>query len=165
MARTVSRCNYNNLLNLKHIMKKLFAPLVLLAISGILLSSCNNSSKLSLTKRHYRSGYYVDFGSKSQTTTPASVSKVFAKHQMAPNVAAKPENHVAVNTSLIVTEKEVVINKMVAPQKTHGNNRMSANPIPLTQKVGIVNTWATNDISGSIGDGIMTGIVLAFPLL
>lgn len=47
-------------------MKKLFPTLILVAVAAVMLSSCSQISTLSLTKRHYRSGYYVDFGGKRQ---------------------------------------------------------------------------------------------------
>src|SRR5579863_5616874 len=132
-------------------MKKLFAPFALLAITGILFSSCSNSSKLAITKRHYRSGYYVDFGSKSPTTTPVPLSKLLVKHQAAPKVKAKPENHVSITVPVAVSEKPFIIEKIATLNKNiKENNLISANIIPLTQKV---NTSINNDISGLAGDG------------
>ncbi len=47
-------------------MKKLIKSIILFVTASILLSSC--SSKLSLTKRHYRKGYYVNNSHKPTTT-------------------------------------------------------------------------------------------------
>ncbi|HSY76294.1 MAG TPA: YqaE/Pmp3 family membrane protein [Bacteroidia bacterium] len=48
-------------------MKKLFSYSIL-AIAGIILFSANgNAQKLTITKRHYTKGFYVDFGSKKKT--------------------------------------------------------------------------------------------------
>ena len=46
-------------------MKKLITPIILFISAIVLLSSC--SSKLSLTKRHYRKGYYVNNTHKHAT--------------------------------------------------------------------------------------------------
>jgi uncharacterized membrane protein YqaE (UPF0057 family) len=48
-------------------MKRLLAGLMLFTANGIILSSCSSTSSLSITKRHYRSGYYVDLGGRSRT--------------------------------------------------------------------------------------------------
>jgi uncharacterized membrane protein YqaE (UPF0057 family) len=47
-------------------MKKHSLFFVLLILSGLLLSSCGRLQNMSVTKRHYRSGYYVDFGSRNK---------------------------------------------------------------------------------------------------
>src|ERR1700758_1633980 len=55
-------------MNLK---KTHFAILVLIGITA-LISSCSSVSNLAFTKRHYRSGYYVDVtGQNNSKFTPA----------------------------------------------------------------------------------------------
>ena len=49
-------------------MKKLLKFTNLLIISGILFSSCETST--SIMKRHYRSGYYIDYTSHNKETAP-----------------------------------------------------------------------------------------------
>jgi uncharacterized membrane protein YqaE (UPF0057 family) len=43
-------------------MKKSLQVIIMLLCSGILLSSCSRLSDISITKRHYRGGYYVNLG-------------------------------------------------------------------------------------------------------
>ncbi|HTB32954.1 MAG TPA: YqaE/Pmp3 family membrane protein [Bacteroidia bacterium] len=61
-------------------MKKQFTSVLLAVAIGILLSSCSNLPNLSLTKRHYRSGYYVNF-SKKNNTSPTSAKLASVKHK------------------------------------------------------------------------------------
>jgi len=44
---------------------------VILFLAGILLSSCARLSTISITKRHYRGGYYVDWGSNKPVVPTA----------------------------------------------------------------------------------------------
>lgn len=41
-------------------MKKTHASVFILAFAGFLLSSCESTSNMSITKRHYRNGYYLE---------------------------------------------------------------------------------------------------------
>lgn len=82
-------------------MKKILASLTLFALTGILLSSCSNSSKLAITKRHYRSGYYVDF-SKRRSIPIIAKALPDNKHNSAQIGTSKPENQVVMNTSTVV---------------------------------------------------------------
>ncbi len=46
-----------------------------LLLAGTLLSSCSKLSNISVTKRHYRSGFYVDLGSSRRSESRPRVSK------------------------------------------------------------------------------------------
>lgn len=136
-------------------MKKLFAGLVLFIVTVILLSSCSNSSKLALTKRHYRSGYYVDFGGKSQKTIASAAKPVLVKTkgQVATIVATKPENYAEVNTPIALPEIPTIVAKIVNQNRAQENNLVGTGVLAANQKTFTVNTLANYDISGSTGDG------------
>ncbi len=89
------------------LMKKLLAPFALFTLALLLLSSCSNLTKISLTKRHYRSGYFVDFGGRR--TVPA-MAKLPAgnKHQNLSPVITKTEGSLAINTPAVNSEKPVI---------------------------------------------------------
>ncbi|HWY99328.1 MAG TPA: YqaE/Pmp3 family membrane protein [Bacteroidia bacterium] len=56
-------------------MKKLFSYSIL-AIAGIILfSATSNAQGLTITKRHYTKGFYVDFGSKKKTESKTIVAQ------------------------------------------------------------------------------------------
>jgi uncharacterized membrane protein YqaE (UPF0057 family) len=60
-------------------MKKSSHVIIMLLCSGILLSSCSRLSDISITKRHYRGGYYVDLGgshkqNKTKQQAPATAT-------------------------------------------------------------------------------------------
>jgi uncharacterized membrane protein YqaE (UPF0057 family) len=84
-------------------MNKLLAQITLFIVATMLLSSCSKQLHMSLTKRHYRSGYYVNFGAKNHTQIPAITSRSIkrAKHQ----AAIKPDNLTVINTSIVTEEK------------------------------------------------------------
>lgn len=86
-------------------MKKLFAPFILFALLCMLLSSCSNTAKLSFSKRHYRSGNFVDVAGRNQTVSSSDCKIPIAT--VDPGlVVKKPENHLAVNTSSIILRKQ-----------------------------------------------------------
>jgi uncharacterized membrane protein YqaE (UPF0057 family) len=137
-------------------MKKLLAGFVLFVFTVILLSSCGNSSKLAITKRHYRSGYYVNLGSKKQTTTATTSVKtpsIKVKEQIAPVIAARSESYTNANIPVAISEKSTIVKEIITPKRVQENSFISASSIPLTQKAFTENTRANNDISGSPGDG------------
>jgi hypothetical protein len=56
-------------------MKKSYNFLLLFSVAVMLLTSCSEGSKLALTKRHYRNGYYVDRGNSKTTQTVIAENK------------------------------------------------------------------------------------------
>ncbi|MEO6884216.1 MAG: DUF5670 family protein [Bacteroidia bacterium] len=63
-------------------MKKLSSSILLFIGASILLSSCGNRL-ISITKRHYRSGYYVDNVYKKSTVTQQAKKPVYTKQMLA----------------------------------------------------------------------------------
>src|ERR1051325_6797921 len=55
-------------------MKKLYFLIMVLALA-VLGTSCSHTLNLSLTKRHYRDGFYVDMGSKKTSSQPVALLK------------------------------------------------------------------------------------------
>jgi len=102
-------------------MKNILTSVILIIASGVLLSSCSNLSKISFTKRHYRSGYYVDFGNKKSNilATSRSVATIPAKtkcHIPSPIVIAKESHHKTLNTLKITTGK-ITTSQKIANRK------------------------------------------------
>jgi hypothetical protein len=116
-------------------MKKLLAPLTLIALAGILFSSCSNSSKLSFTKRHYRGGYFVDRVGKTNTLPGVASIPAKSKQQVAPSVIAKSENPAIVNTPITTAQNEQISkNKIVTS-------------VPSDKNTTIANSGATNNLN------------------
>ncbi|HTB07402.1 MAG TPA: YqaE/Pmp3 family membrane protein [Bacteroidia bacterium] len=109
-------------------MKKIFQQLLVLTASTVLLSSCANISKLSLTKRHYRSGYFVDFGS-SKHITPITVIHRKPQNETLTPVTAKSAQPV-VTTAAIIATNEV--------------NTAPSNIVPKTKKVNAAKIASAN---------------------
>jgi uncharacterized membrane protein YqaE (UPF0057 family) len=148
-------------------MKKLFAPILLLVITGILFSSCSNTSKLTFAKRHYRSGYYVNLGGKSNTVIPASHANTpaISKHTTTAMAKTKPEGYSATNAPVIVSEKPVAVTKIATPKKIQENNLIGANSALVSQKTLVINTGMNNDVSGSVGDGHRDNVSVPFVVI
>jgi uncharacterized membrane protein YqaE (UPF0057 family) len=91
-------------------MKKLLAPLILLTITVSLLSSCYGPSNMAVTKRHYRSGYYVDWGTRKKVIKTSAVYKIAEMPQTERAViSTKPEVYTVQNVHAIVSEKAKAI--------------------------------------------------------
>ena len=148
-------------------MKKLFAPILLFAITGILFTSCSNTSKLAFAKRHYRSGYYVNFGGKSHTVIATSSinAPTITKHQITPIPIAQPEKYIAVNTYVSVSKKSITATKIPTIKNIQGNNFASTNSSSVNQKTLVLNTGMNNDVSGSVGDGHRDNVSVPFVVI
>jgi len=125
-------------------MKKLFIPLTLIALAGILFSSCSNSSKLAFNKRHYRSGVFVDAADKNRTINlPAAVIPVPARNPI--SGIPSTENSTAVNTPIVASQKSVKAQKFTAYQKIQVSNDAFINATASTKNIFIPNSWAINN--------------------
>ncbi len=62
-------------------MKNLFKYACIFICTGILFTSCSHESSISLTKRHYRNGYYVERTSKSNAKQNEQ-EKVYSKQSV-----------------------------------------------------------------------------------
>jgi hypothetical protein len=94
-------------------MKKLFAPLILCAFAAMLLSSCSDTSKLSFTKRHYRSGYFVDATGKNRTIIPVATLPVRVTHPISAKAIVKQENKNEINIPVTATKKTDIVQKKI----------------------------------------------------
>jgi len=135
-------------------MKKLFVPLILFALSGMLLTSCSNSSKLAITKRHYRSGYYVDFGRRT-TATASSVTNRHTRtiHEITPMAIAKPESYVGVNNTVVTLQKSNIYQRIAIPKNNKKIYSLNITSNSTSENTFKLNTKVTNDVSGISGDG------------
>lgn len=124
-------------------MKKILGSITLFALAGILFSSCSNSSKLSITKRHYRSGYCIDFSKRIPTATVAkTVSN--SRHKSVPVIiAANPENQVAVNTTAMATP--VNFQNTPTPLKLQVNNTKTTSQISTDKNMSVANNNNINE--------------------
>jgi uncharacterized membrane protein YqaE (UPF0057 family) len=84
-------------------MKNILQQLTLLTAAIVLLSSCGNLSKMSLTKRHYRSGYFVDFGGIKHIAH-AHTTTIEQKKLGLPVTIAKSPEQIILHTSAIKVE-------------------------------------------------------------
>lgn len=115
-------------------MKKLLHFSSLCILAGLLLSSC--SSNVSIAKRHYRSGYYVDFSKKAPSVNYASAKperKAVLAPIASPELPGIPEQYASAGTQLNTTLIDIPANKK-APLKVRHSvaNAMQMLTQPLT---------------------------------
>jgi len=134
-------------------MKKLFAPITLIALAGVVFSSCSNSSKLAFTKRHYRSGYFVDFGKKARTSANKSVTGIALKpeKQIAIPAIATPGKSIAANRVIIASATPAIIQKITVPKKMDVSKSTGIYWAPISSSVVSFDKATSNDVAGSAG--------------
>lgn len=127
-------------------MKKIAYSLFLFAGAAMLLASCSTQlSNVSVTKRHYRSGYYVDMGNAKHKTEVASQKTIVPAIETAPVLQVKEENNVSKSTPVITSVATNPIaskkNKQDIPKElTASSHKHSASgslmqlPVPNTVK-------------------------------
>lgn len=125
-------------------MKKQFIYLALLPVTGIIFSSCGSLSKMSFTKRHYRSGYYVDFGGRNHTPhAPSNTAAITVreKHQTPqPVIVTKPNSIIAAP----VNEQKATVVKYAAPQKNIIRKKEEENSNKNVSNISTTNSFVQN---------------------
>jgi uncharacterized membrane protein YqaE (UPF0057 family) len=107
-------------------MKKLSVAIILVVCSTLLLPSCKRLSDVSITKRHYRSGFYVDLGgshkqnkTKHQAAATASTeAKTTATTITAPIVTAPAATEPLIAATTPPASDKIKDNSAVAAEKT-----------------------------------------------
>jgi Family of unknown function (DUF5670) len=134
-------------------MKKLFAPFMSFALAAMLLSSCSNSSKLAFTKRHYRSGHFVDLIAKTHTAIPTVATlPVLSKHSISqPAITTPPKSYVAINTPVVLSHKTEVSAGAMAIT-ANSSKQALGQPLLITESPITRNNPIFSDSVGSQGD-------------
>lgn len=132
-------------------MKKLFNLSAIIIIASMLFTSCSKQTSLTLTKRLYRKGYYVNFGiaenNKQNTidTKAAPIAKLnpienspilLANNTSVENLQklAEKQNSEPVIVSENKPVKQTHISKLINKAKTFNNNLInSANNVQLVK--------------------------------
>jgi uncharacterized membrane protein YqaE (UPF0057 family) len=134
-------------------MKKPFTPFILLAFTGILVSSCGNFTKLSLTKRHYRPGYFVDIvGSKHSSPIIATRMPVRSIPQISSSIVAKPESYTTPHAMVVISEKLYRSGKTTTTTVMQTTKHELINPFITSPNFILLNTKRISD-SKSEGGG------------
>jgi uncharacterized membrane protein YqaE (UPF0057 family) len=129
-------------------MKKIFSLSSLAIATVVMLSSCSQLTNMSLTKRHYRSGYFVDFGgnkkaetkvartSDRQTLQPMAIAQVTHITQQVP-VASEPSTTIMpVKNSIATTSTKKVVAK---------KHKETASPVVTSLAVNTSNPADVNE--------------------
>lgn len=102
---------------------------IMLLCSCLLLSSCSRLSDISITKRHYRSGYYVDLGGshKQNKTKHRASATVTTEAKTTEITTTAPVTATAIPSA----SDELKENSAVAPEKTISE----ASPVLVTATI------------------------------
>jgi hypothetical protein len=110
--------SYNRLIN--KIMKKLVTFSTLCILAGLLLSSC--SSNLTIAKRHYRGGYYVDYTKKAPSVNYASAKperKATPVSLSSHELPGIPKQYATADNQISTTLKDVPADKKAPLRARH----------------------------------------------
>ena len=111
-------------------MKKLALLLMISSAVCILFSSCS----LSITKRHYRSGYYVDLGSHKPASLKPKVAKTIelASTDFITGVVELPSAVSQKQQTPVPTDVDLMIHAQKKKQHSTGNIYASSNAYSIT---------------------------------
>lgn len=106
-------------------MKNLLTSVLLVICGSVLFTSCNQG--ISLTKRHYRNGYHVEYSSKKPTINPkennsSAVESVITASQESAKIAESTE---------IITGNEIRDDQMAA-SSNEKNDQVVQKPVDQT---------------------------------
>ncbi len=146
-------------------MKKLFTPIAIFALAAILFSSCSNSSKLAFTKRHYRSGYFVDRIGKAKNVSGTASVSIKPKQQIVPIVAAKSETPLTLNVPANKLQNEQISSGRTINSEKTDKTISTANSAPLNNLTTGPVLENKEAIAASAGDGGGSGAGAALSLL
>lgn len=96
-------------------MKNLFKSTLILLIASIAITSCKNN--MSLTKRHYRKGYFVQHSNKPSTTNLKTIEAIKNKPEI---LALKQTNAVSINQESVFANADIRNTNKI--NLTSGNN-------------------------------------------
>lgn len=131
-------------------MKKLFIHCILFTLAGMLFSSCGNFTKMSLTKRHYRPGYYLYFGGVKHNNALTTSTRELVRNvpQISVVSIAKHESSIAQTVSVIASKKMDRVQKIAVPNKIWAD-KPEVNTLPetaqnySTQNAGSANIYTS----------------------
>jgi uncharacterized membrane protein YqaE (UPF0057 family) len=123
-------------------MKKLFSYSALGVAAALLLTSCGQMSSLSISKRHYNSGYYVDFGGKKQAESKTVAAN--NANQVNQNIASAPATAITSSAVNADVQMQTVSNSATTTVSKKAKKQMVSDiAIAKTNKIGTANVETT----------------------
>jgi hypothetical protein len=117
-------------------MKKLIATLIPCIVGCLLLSSCG--SRVSIAKRHYRGGYYVDYTKKAPATTRIISKEAKTNPPQRTSVASIPENQNIIKEAFIPSKQPISFETVAIPENMQRKNIHAAMKQLLSLPAGIM---------------------------
>ncbi|HSY76293.1 MAG TPA: YqaE/Pmp3 family membrane protein [Bacteroidia bacterium] len=140
-------------------MKKLLATSILLIAGTALFSTNSNAQGITITKRHYNHGFYVDFGSKKKTETKASIvqtekQNITSAESNTINTISLGNNDVSEQMTLVPVSNVCVIkertNKHIATRNHIAAKLSNVQLSNNNDKVAIMPLSASDDFNASV---------------
>jgi uncharacterized membrane protein YqaE (UPF0057 family) len=120
-------------------MKKSSLLIIMMFCLGFLLSSCSKLANISVTKRHYRSGYHVDFASNKQQRVKPEAPEVITA-AATPSVSDKLKDKSEVSPEKTAPELSPVFISGNTQEKKQAHINESSNVYASTQDNATIKT-------------------------
>jgi uncharacterized membrane protein YqaE (UPF0057 family) len=140
-------------------MKKIFSLSAIVIGVMMLLSSCSQLSNLSLTKRHYRSGYFVDFGGgKKADSRLITRNKTKNETQQVIATPAVTNNQAIVSNETPASPTKVIVATTTRKKETKQKHKQTVTPVVTSLTEDNTNLPNQNEsvIDGSSSDESIT---------
>lgn len=129
-------------------MKKLLSPIIFIFLATFLFSSCSNVTNLTIAKRHYRHGFFIDFGGKRTIPVAPVVARkhVLPANETTPVITANIAKSIDTKPAAIVSQKLAASQKLtVAKKGDHKTTEQTINVNPAGENILTSQTIASNN--------------------
>ena len=132
-------------------MKKLLATLTPCIIICLLISSC--SSNVSIVKRHYRGGYYVNYVKKTPAATPVANAKTTPRQRVVVTALPSPQIQADNKESFNLNTTPVPVSTTAVSENSYHKNVKSIAKQLTAPLTNIAKAPAT-EVKQSLSEGI-----------
>ncbi|HXP50053.1 MAG TPA: YqaE/Pmp3 family membrane protein [Bacteroidia bacterium] len=131
-------------------MKKLFTSSALLLAGAVMVTIVGHAQSISITKRHYTGGYYIDFGNKKKAVSKTETSQ--PAQQNVASIETKLVNSIPVVSNEVPMQMNMVAVNNISVKREKTKKHAAINVITKSANVEVNNT--TNVFSPVSDDSI-----------
>ena len=131
-------------------MKKLFTSSALLLAGAVMVTIVGHAQSISITKRHYTGGYYIDFGNKKKSVSKTETSQ--PAQQNVASIETKLVNSIPVVSNEVPMQMNMVAVNNISVKREKTKKHAAINVITKSANVEVNNT--TNVFSPVSDDSI-----------
>jgi len=146
-------------------MKKQLSSILYIFLAAFLFASCGNMSNLSVAKRHYRGGYYVDFGHKKTIPVATTTTKnnVLPVNHSAPVVTANVVKTTEISPIVKTEQKPVISEKLTITRESGYKKDQNISTSILEENIHTSQAIETNKSTASGSSSSSTASSSAVP--